>query len=242
MESNSDVFRCKGATLIHGDCVEGMKAYPDGYFDLALVDAPYGGGCTFGTVATGDAIERRGGGWTKKYTPKGKPNGEEDIRNWDIAPGAEYFNELFRVSRNQIIFGGNYYNLPPSRCYVVWRKTNIPKTGFSMSPTEFIWTSFNRNAMMVECSSFRKNRKREHHYAEKPVELYEWLLRNFAERGQRILDTHVGSGNSLVACNHAGLESVGFEIAKGFWDMAASRLEEDNRVVSFFEESESFWA
>ena len=150
-----------------------------------------------------------------------------DIRDWDIAPPQEYFNELARVSKNQIIFGANYFGLPPTRCFVVWRKTNIPLEGFTMSPVEYAWTSFNRNAVMYECgSSFVANSGKEQrfHPTQKPVELYAWLYRTFAQKGDKILDTHLGSGSSRIAARMAGLDFVGCEIDKTYYALQEERF------------------
>ena len=129
---------------LNADCMEVMRQYPDQYFDLAVVDPPYGdGGGSFnrGTRFGGKfdrykPIDRTGRTWAKDY---GKA-----IIDWDVAPGPEYFEELFRVSKEQIIWGGNYFGLPPNRCFLIWEKTNIPEK-FSMAMAEYAWCSMNEN-------------------------------------------------------------------------------------------------
>lgn len=183
------------------DCMEGMKELPDKFFDLAICDPPYGGGSQ--NVQVERERERRtstisamrtGGKWSKKYQIGGIFS--KDIRHWDVAPSKEYFNELARISKNQIIWGGNYFDLPPTRCFLVWRKLQIPLEGFSMSPVEYAWTSFNDNAGMFEAhSSGGSGREDRFHPTQKPVALYEWILRKYAKQGDKILDTHVGSAS-----------------------------------------------
>lgn len=127
------------------DCLAGMKQFPDGYFDLAVVDPPYGGGACVQRAERNEVwreipeiyASRTGGTWAAKYGKK--------IIAWDNAPGEAYFNELFRVSKQQIVWGGNYFRLPPCRCFLVWQKTNIPDN-FSMAQAEYAWTSINDNA------------------------------------------------------------------------------------------------
>lgn len=189
------------------DCMEGMKQIPDKYFELAIVDPPYGGGC-------GAAV----GGVFEKYGTK--------VKRWDIAPPKEYFDELARVSKNQIIWGGNYFGLPPTRCFLVWRKLQIPLEGFSMSAVEYAWTSFNLNAGMCELfSSGGSGREERFHPTQKPVKLYEWLLTKYAHPGDKILDTHVGSASSLIACHNLHYDYIGFELDPDYYRMACDRLE-----------------
>lgn len=205
------------------DCMDGMKEFPDGFFDLAIVDPPYGtGGKEF-------ASETRFGERFSKY------NRQQDKKikhgcghwkyadvEWDVAPDETYFDELFRISRNQIIWGGNYFNLPACRCFLIWYKTTIPEN-FSMSMAEYAWTSFNDNAKVFSFKS--SGIKGRFHPTQKPVELYAWILNNYANPGDKILDTHVGSASSLVACRELGFKYVGFEIDKDYYDMAKKRLD-----------------
>ena len=218
------------------DCMDGMKQFPDKYFDLAIVDPPYGDGGAHGSDKTraGSAecstvidhlhssqrkrerekVARTGGTWASKFGKK--------IISWDTAPKQDYFQELFRVSRNQIIWGGNYFYLPPTRCFLVWKK-HIPEN-FSMAMCEYAWTSFNANAKVFEYPSIDNSGMR-FHPTQKPIQLYEWILRKYAHEGDKILDTHVGSASSLIACRNMGHKYVGFEIDEYYYNLAKKRLE-----------------
>ena len=214
------------------DCMEGMKEFPDKYFDLAIVDPPYGQ--NYGS----------GGGWNTKYHQTeeqktkyknrfhdgGFPKHNNRMIAWDIAPDETYFRELFRVSKNQIIWGGNYFSLPPARCFIVWRKLTISEN-FTMSMAEYAWTSFDRNAKVFEKAPQDKNR---FHPTQKPVELYEWTLSNFAQKGDKILDTHVGSASSLVACENMGFKYVGFEIDSEYYKKGLERIEAAKSQLSLW--------
>lgn len=153
------------------------------------------------------------------------------IVSWDYAPGEDYFNELFRVSTNQIIWGGNYFSLPPNRCFLVWRKTNIPEN-FTMAMAEYAWCSFNDNAKVVDLSSLGIADR--FHPTQKPIALYEWVLSRFSKPGDKILDTHVGSASSLIACERAGLPYVGFELDPDYYRKAVDRLENERAQMSLF--------
>jgi len=153
---------------------------------------------------------------------------------WDTAPGQEYFEELFRVSRNQIIWGGNYFQLPPTRCFIVWRKTNISEN-FSMAMAEYAWTSFTGNAKIFEYTSIGDKNDPRFHPCQKPVQLYLWLLDNYAKKGDKILDTHAGSASSLVACHMQGINGWGFEIDKEYYEKAKLRLDKAQNQIGMFE-------
>lgn len=170
--------------------------------------------------------ERRGGQWAKKYG--------NNVCEWDVAPPPEYFDELFRISKNQVIWGGNYFQLPPTRCFVIYRKLSIPLKGFSMAPVEYAWTSYNRNAVMIEAMQTGTAKNPRFHPTQKPVVLYEELLDRFAEQGDKILDTHVGSGSSLIACYNLGFDVTGFEIDKDYYDKAKARLEDEMAQIRMF--------
>ena len=152
---------------------------------------------------------------------------------WDTAPEQEYFEELFRVSRNQIIWGGNYFSLPPTRCFLIWRKTNIPDQ-FSMAMCEYAWTSFQQNAKMFECSSIGQKDDPRFHPTQKPVALYAWIFQNFAKPGMRILDTHLGSGSSRIAAYDAGLDFVGYEIDRTYFEKAEERYKKHISQLDLF--------
>ena len=201
--------------LYNMDCMEGMKQFPDKYFELAIVDPPYG-------QFNDDKRGHQGGGHAKRY----------GYGKWDIAPNEDYFKELFRVSKNQIIWGGNYFALPPTRCFVVWRKLTISE-GFTMAMCEYAWTSFNQNSKWIEIAPQNPNRI---HPTQKPVELYKWLLSKFAKPGDKILDTHVGSASSLIACYEYGFDFIGFEIDKDYYEAAQKRLQAVMSQVSMFRE------
>lgn len=211
------------------DCLEAMKKMPDNAFDLLIADPPYGGGANPDAEATfnGATIGRFGGrfdkyikaehdgrGWVKKYG--------YNIKHWDVAPTQEYFDEMFRVSKNQIIWGGNYFSLPPTRCFLIWRKLTISET-FTMAMAEYAWTSFNDNAKVFEYQPQGKPGER-FHPTQKPVELYNWILRNFAQPGQKILDPFLGSGSSRIAAYDSGFDFVGYEIDKDYYDKQEERF------------------
>lgn len=184
------------------DCVAGLRHYPDNYFDLAVVDPPYG---------LGDKLTQ-GGTWASKYA-KGDAS-------WDIAPPQEYWNELFRVSKNQIVWGGNYFGLPPNRCFIIWDKVAHMDT---LADCEYAWTSFDRNAKIFK--HVRNTSETRIHICQKPIKLYEWIYKNFAVEGNLILDTHVGSGSSRIAADKAGLNFVGFEIDEEYFNAANKRFD-----------------
>lgn len=228
------------------DCLEYMRTLPDKAFDLAIVDPPYGGGHSpagaspaVGSVGASTAIgkiTRTGGTWAAKYQSQGGVF-SRDISYWDIAPDKSYFDELFRVSKEQIIWGGNYFGLPPARCFIVWRKLQIPLEGFSMSPVEYAWTSFAANASMFEAySNGGSGREARFHPTQKPVELYEWLLRKYAKGGWRILDTHLGSGSSRIAAYNLNFDFVGCEIDKVYFDKQEERFARHTAQLSLFAE------
>ena len=223
------------------DCMVGMKEFPDNYFDLAIVDPPYGAGVTEGGGCKGWFAkyhqDKNGGGvlepirtavrqvQTHRIGNAGSWGQDANIKkiiSWDVAPKEEYFEELFRISRNQSIWGGNYFDLPPTRCFIVWRKTNVPED-FSMAMAEYAWTSFDGNAKVFEFSAVGQPNR--FHPTQKPVELYEWTLNRFANDGDTIIDTHVGSASSLIACHRTNHKFVGFEIDETYYKKAKERLD-----------------
>lgn len=219
----------KLAGLYNCDCMEAMREYPDKYFDLAIVDPPYGSG------GVEDWEKKtRFGPWFDKYKRTGKTGDGKKIIDWDIAPGKEYFDELFRISKHQIIWGGNYFNehLPSNRNFIVWRKLTISES-FSMAMAEYAWTSLNGNAKVFECAPQGTKTEPRFHPTQKPVALYEWLLSQYAKKGDKILDTHAGSGSSLIACHRMGFEITAFEIDKEYYQKAKARLEEEKTQIKF---------
>lgn len=169
---------------------------------------------------------RTGGTWAAKYGSK--------VEHWDIAPPKEYFDELFRVSREQIIWGGNYFSLPGTRCFIVWRKLTISE-GFSMAMAEYAWASFNKNAKVFECAPQGTAGEPRIHPTQKPVALYKWLLRNYAKAGDSILDTHVGSGSSRIACHDMGYEFTGCELDPDYWAAQEERYRKHCEQGELFE-------
>lgn len=185
------------------DCMEAMRQMPDKCFDLAVCDPPYG-------------LKRfnHGGSVINKYgDKKGKWNNDK--------PCQEYFDELFRVSEKQIIFGANNFNLPPSEYFLIWDKVN--PENFSFAQCEMAWTN-----CKVPAKIFRYNSQKESscriHPTQKPVALYAWIFQRYAKPGYKILDTHLGSGSSRIAAYDAGLDFVGFEIDKEYFDKQEERF------------------
>ena len=160
------------------------------------------------------------------------------IISWDIAPDRAYFEELFRISRNQIIWGGNYFELPPTRCFLIWRKLSISES-FSMAMCEYAWTSFNDNAKVFEYTPQGRPSDNRFHPTQKPVALYEWILSRYAKDGDTILDTHVGSASSLIACHRTRHKFVGFEIDETYYEKAAERLREEQAQISIWDYMEA---
>ena len=188
-------------TLYNADCMEVMKQFKDKEFDLAIVDPPYG-------------ISITDSGRLGKYNISGK--------RWDDeVPTKEYFNELFRVSRNQIIWGGNYFDLPPTRGFIIWDKKQ--PAGVSFASCEFAWSSFDRSAKTFYRSPLLDGSDRIHP-TQKPVQLYKWLLQKYAKEGDRILDTHFGSLSIGIACEKLGFELTAIELDKDYYRMAKQRL------------------
>jgi site-specific DNA-methyltransferase (adenine-specific) len=219
------------------DCMEGMKQFPDKFFDLAIVDPPYGGG--FADVKNIGGGVRFGGRFDRyKEDDTDGWNVGDKVRKkiiaWDVAPGDDYFKELFRVSRNQIIWGGNYFSLPPTRCFIVWRKLTISEK-FTMAMAEFAWASFNENAKVFECAPQGTANETRFHPTQKPVKLYQWLLKHYAKEGDKILDTHVGSASSLIACHRAGLDYWGFEIDPVYYKAAKERLDRETAQMNIMD-------
>lgn len=190
-----------------------------------------------GNIISPNKSIRTGGTWFSKYGNKPFSDSRTDDATvkygrieWDVAPKQEYFDELFRVSRNQIIWGGNYFSLPPTRCFVVWRKLSISER-FSMAMAEYAWTSFNRNALVFEHTPQRGKHSGKFHPTEKPVVLYQWLLRHFANEGDRILDTHMGSQASRLAAWSMGYDYVGCEIDEYYFKRGCEFFDRETQGV-----------
>lgn len=210
------------------DCLQAMKEIPDKYFDLAIVDPPYGIGFGEFNRTNKDAKGNR-------YKANKYKSGKWD----DTIPDDDYFKELKRVSKNQIVWGGNYFPyLWKNGCkgFIFWYKGN-PVSNFSDG--ELAWTSFNKVARQFnyryygnlegDSSAIEKV-----HPTQKPVALYEWLLNNYAKQGDKILDTHVGSASSLIACYNLGFDYIGFELDKDYYNQATKRLERHKSQMNMF--------
>jgi site-specific DNA-methyltransferase (adenine-specific) len=197
------------------DCVAGLRHYPDNYFDLAVVDPPYGI----------DIAEKLANGWVSKAGGT-----KFEAKDWDkYTPTQEYWDELFRVSKNQIVWGGNYFMSKIQRdspCWIFWDKNN----GDSLfADGEMAWTSFDspiRLAKIHWCGSAAKHETGQNkiHPTQKPIKLYDWIFMKYAKQGDLILDTHVGSGSSRIAAHKAGLSFVGFEIDADYYAAQEKRF------------------
>ena len=193
------------------DCMEAMKEFPDKYFELAIVDPPYGLDLANMNMGAGESkkcskIKNR------KWLPK----------NWDLqTPEEFYFDELFRVSKNQMIWGGNYFDLPPCKFYIIWDK-EIPE-GLSFADCEMCWTSFDKAPKIFRHSAYL-DKKNKFHPTQKPIKLYKWLLTNYAKQGDKILDTHLGSGSSRIAAWDMGFDFWGYELDSEYFEAQEKRF------------------
>ncbi len=205
--------------ITNEDNMELMARYEDNYFDLAIVDPPYGIGASEMTM---------GSGKNKKYS-KGK--------KWDnTTPNKDYFIELQRVSKYQIIWGGNYFTdkLKPSRCYIFWDKGIYADCDFADG--ELAWTNFDKvlRIAKIRYKGFLGADKVRIHPTQKPVKLYEWLLMNYAKDGYRILDTHLGSGSIAIACHNLGYDLTACELDKDYYNAAMKRIEQHKAQQRLF--------
>lgn len=203
------------STVYLMDCMEGMAQFPDKYFDLAVVDPPYG-------IGAGSK------GFTNRNTAN--KNAEKFYRDndWDkVRPTKDYFDELKRISKNKIVWGGNYFTdfLEPARCYIVWDK----KTGDnSYADCELALTNIDGNARIYTkfwLGAHAKDESDRIHPTQKPVALYDWIFYNYIEPNQKIIDTHLGSGSSRIAADKANLYFTGFEIDEEYFDASVKRFE-----------------
>jgi len=209
----------KGINITNEDNMELMARYPDNHFELAIVDPPYG----YGDKKT-DILNFRQ---------------KEQHREWNIAPSDEYFKELFRVSKNQIIWGGNYFPFIWSyggKGFIYWHKGN-PVPNFADG--ELAWTSFNKVAKQFNFRYYgnlegNTSSSKKHHPTQKPRQLYNWLLDNYAQPGDKILDTHLGSGSIAIACFERGFELTACELDKEYFDASIKRIKENTIQKSLF--------
>ena len=221
----------KNITITNEDNMQLMARYEDNHFDLAIVDPPYG-------IVN------------KTFANKGAPE-LMDMKKWDKVPNKIYFNELFRVSKNQIVCGGNYFNLPHSRGWIVWDKMQFVST---YAPFELFWTSFNNVGKILKyqysgnyigfegkitlSSSNPVNKKI--HPTQKPIQLYEWLLMNYAKEGDKILDTHLGSGSIAIAVDNMNkidkmnLTLTACELDKEYFDKSMERIKTQTAQQTLF--------
>lgn len=206
------------------DCMEFMARYPDKHFELAIVDPPYGIGWeNMNNQGYYDGVKKKG--WKVK-----SPDYNRIKIEWDIKPPKEYFNELFRVSKKQIIWGGNHFELPLSKGWIFWDKL----TGdFSFGDGELAWTSFLgsikkfefRYAGMLKGANGNYREPR-FHPTQKPIPLYRWLLADYAKPGDKILDTHLGSGSSRIAAYDLGFDFYSCELDKEYFEAQEKRFNE----------------
>lgn len=211
--------------LYNQDCMEAMKQMPDKAFDLAIVDPPYGD-----TLVQGGYCSGKGGGIAK--------NRDYNQALWkQKAPNAEYFEQLKRVTKDQIIWGANHFgHMPPSSCWIVWDKVNgeshfadceLAYGSFKTTVRKF---EYRWSGMLQEKMKHKENRI---HPTQKPVDLYSWVLRTYAKQGDKILDTHLGSGSIAIACYDMGFDLTGYEIDKDYYEAACKRLDNHKRQLTF---------
>jgi site-specific DNA-methyltransferase (adenine-specific) len=205
--------------ITNEDCMELMQRYDDNHFELAIVDPPYG-------IGMAKQIDLGNSNYIKKHIKK----------DWDNeTPKAEYFSELKRVSKNMIIWGGNYFinHLSNTRCFIVWNKEN---GGNNMADCELAWTSFNTSVRMYTGHIFKgigNTNYISYHPTQKPVALYKWLLQNYAKPGDKILDTHLGSGSIAIACHYMGFDLTCCELDTDYYNSAVERIEKETKQLEF---------
>ena len=199
--------------VITNECnMELMARYEDNHFDLAIVDPPYG-------------IDINSSGRLGHYGGKGK--------TWDSEiPSSDYFKELSRVSKNQIIWGGNYFDLPPTRCFLIWDKKQ--PEGVSFASCEYSWTSFDKSAKTFYLRPQGADYDGRIHPTQKPIKLYEWLLMNYAKEGDKILDTHLGSGSIALACHNLKYDLTACELDTEYYEASLKRLKQHQNQLTMF--------
>ena len=229
--------------FICGDCMNFLPDFPDNYFDVAVVDPPYG-------------IKEHGGKNRSKYVKQKNgssiyvPDGGYKNYGWDNKPpDREYFKQLFRVSKNQIIWGCNYFDYPMAGGLIIWDKCN---DGSDQSDAEvaycsltrrvyifrYLWRGMFQGKSIIEGTIQQGNKKlneKRIHPTQKPVNLYRWICQKYLQKGMKILDTHVGSASSLIAYEECGLEYIGYEINEDYYNDARKRLEEFRSQITLFD-------
>lgn len=229
----NDAIERKDNAYICCDCMEVMRAMPDKCVDVAIVDPVYGG------VTQGGYMKEQGG--------KRVGNGLADRRLYNQAiweqkkTPKEYFDELFRVSKNQVIWGGNYFIesiAKDSQGWIVWDKRR--NEGVTFADGELAWTSFNRALRIFRfkwdgmLQENMKDKEQRIHPTQKPVALYEWILKNYAHEGDLIFDTHVGSASSLIACERLGFNFIGCEMDEEYYKISSDRFEAETAQMTLF--------
>ena len=201
------------------DCMDLMRRYPDKYFDLAIVDPPYGIGA--GTYQY----------WSRSTEAPAISNTAK--KKWDDAiPGPEYFRELFRVSARQIIWGGNYFPLPTTRNWIAWDKCRTENESFGMF--ELAWASWDGSPKMFSQYPSHVTQGKRIHPTQKPIDLYACLLDRYAKPGQRILDTHLGSGSHAIAAHYFGAHLTACEIDPDYYAAAMARIKRETAQMTLF--------
>jgi site-specific DNA-methyltransferase (adenine-specific) len=201
-------------TITNEDNMELMKRYPDNYFDLAIVDPPYGINAGKMTMGSGKHKFKQG-------------------KDWDSAiPNEDYFNELKRVSKNQIIWGGNYFPLQLNNNWIIWDKLN---PNLSFSEAELAWCSINKNVRVFKrYSAMEDEDEKKQHPTQKPIALYKYCLEKYANKGEKILDTHLGSGSIAIACHDYGFELTACELDSEYYDKAIQRIKNHTNQQKLF--------
>lgn len=222
------------------DCMEYMRTLPDNAFDLAVVDPPYGIGLLSMTYTKGEEPRLYGQQATKRRDYRKQSQ-------WDVKPPKEYFDELFRVSKKQIVWGGNYFTdvLPPSKGFLVWDKRGDDAMTNSFADCELAWISKGMGVARIfryvwngMIQGNMKDKEDRFHPTQKPVALYRWIYQHYAKEGDKILDTHLGSGSSRIAAYDVGLDFVGCEIDKEYFDKQEERFAAHTAQQSLFVEWE----
>jgi site-specific DNA-methyltransferase (adenine-specific) len=205
--------------VLNIDCMEFMQQYPDKFFDLAVVDPPYG-------------IERfaKPSGTTRFKSSKLM---QEEGLTWDIKPTDEYWNELFRVSKNQIVFGANNFTMPPSEYFLIWDKA---QTVDNFATAEYAWVSMGlkKPAKIYRYSIHKHNHTDKIHPTQKPVKLYDWIFHNYAKPNDKILDTHLGSGSSRIAADKNKLQFWACELDKEYFEAQEKRFNNYKSQLTLF--------
>lgn len=209
--------------LYNQDCLQALRKMETNQFELAICDPPYG-------IANREKFQAPRGnkGIAQEMKNRVLVKQLKKMRKWDIAPPPEYFIELRRVSKNQIIWGGNYFDLPPTRGVIAWDKV---QPWYTYSQWEMAWTSFDTPARLFK---FDNRTGGKIHATQKPVQLYLWLLSNYANAGDRILDTHLGSGSIALACHDMGFDLEAYEIDKDYFKAASKRLKDHQKQLRLF--------